>query len=45
MIRFAMMTQRFSKGYKKFNYEDGLNFMSLLNDEEVMVWMWGYIGD
>ena len=32
----AGVSYSFAK-FKKFNYEDGLNFQSLLNEEELMV--------
>ena len=34
----------FSASFKKFNYEDGLNFTNLLNDEELMVLRWMNVG-
>lgn len=34
----------FQASFKKFDFEDGLNFKSLLNDEELMVHHHPYVG-
>ena len=36
-ITSTLFKSAFAASFKKFNYEDGLNLTSLLNDEELMV--------